>query len=133
MKVIDSSALIKYIAKEGWEEVEKHLIEGCVTLDLALKETANALVEKMLRKEADLNTAKKIMLHMPKIVKLTSQTQHFQKALETAIKHKLTIYDALFIALAMSINAPLLTSDRAQAEISKKHGVITILVLNVAL
>ncbi len=129
MKVIDSSALIKYIAKEeGWEEVEKHLKEGCVTLDLALKEAANALVKKMLREEVDLNTAKEIMLHMPKIVKITPQTEHFPKALETAIKHKLTIYDALFIALAMSINAPLLTSDRVQAEISKKHGVITILV-----
>lgn len=44
MKVIGPSDLIKYVAKEeGWENIEKHLKEGCITLYLALKETANAL------------------------------------------------------------------------------------------
>ncbi|MEM3549562.1 MAG: hypothetical protein QXN87_06015 [Candidatus Bathyarchaeia archaeon] len=62
MKVIDSSALIKYIAKEEcWDNVRKHIKEGCGTLDIALKETAKALVKKMLRDEVDLETAKKII------------------------------------------------------------------------
>lgn len=47
MKVIDSSALIKYIVKEeDWENVEKNLKEGCTMLNLASKEMANALVKK---------------------------------------------------------------------------------------
>ncbi|MEM3078658.1 MAG: type II toxin-antitoxin system VapC family toxin [Nitrososphaerales archaeon] len=129
MKVIESSALIKYVAKEeGWENVEKHLKEGCITLDLALKETANALVRKMLKGEVELETAQKIINHMQKIVKIASQEEHFPKALEIAAKCKMTIYDALFIAVAINIATPLLTSDKEKAKASKECGVITILI-----
>ena len=39
MKVIDSSALVKYFAREeGWERVRELILEGVITLDLAIKE-----------------------------------------------------------------------------------------------
>ena len=124
MKVIDSSTLIKYVAKEeNWEKVEEYLKEGCVTLDLATKETANALVKKALKNEVTTETAKEIINYLPKIVRFTPQKEHFSKAFEIAIKHKLTIYDALFIALSVNTNMPLLTSDEKQAKASKEHGV----------
>lgn len=129
MKVIDSSALIKYIVKEeGWENVEKHLKEGCATLNLALKEAANALVKKMLKGEVDIETAQEIINHIPKIVKITSQVEHFPKALEIAVKHKITIYDALYIALAVNTSELLLTSDKEQAKASREYGVTTIFI-----
>jgi len=124
VKVIDSSTLIKYVAKEeNWEEVEEYLKEGCVTLDLATKETANALVKKALKNEVTTETAKEIINYLPKIVRITPQKEHFSKAFEIAIKHKLTIYDALFIALSVNTNMPLLTSDEKQAKASKEYGV----------
>ena len=129
MKVIDSSALIKYIEKEeNWEKVEEHLKEGCVTLDLAVKETANALVKKALKNEVTTETAKEIINYLPKIVRITPQKEHFSKALEIAIKHKLAIYDALFIALSANTNTPLLTSDEKQAKTSKEYGVAVTLI-----
>ena len=129
MKVIDSSALIKYIAKEeNWEKVEEHLKEGCITLDLAIKETANALVKKALKNEVTTETAKEIINYLPKIVRITPQKEHFSKALEIAIKHKLAIYDALFIALSANTNTPLLTSDEKQAKTSKEYGVAVTLI-----
>jgi len=124
VRVIDSSALIKYVGKEeNWEKVEEHLKEGCITLDLATKETANALVKKALKNEVTPETAKEIINYLPKIVRITPQKEHFSKAFEIAIKHKLTIYDALFIALSVNTNMPLLTSDEKQAKASKEHGV----------
>jgi len=124
VKVIDSSALVKYVGKEeNWEKVEEHLKEGCITLDLATKETANALVKKALKNEVTPETAKEIINYLPKIVRITPQKEHFSKAFEIAIKHKLTIYDALFIALSVNTNMPLLTSDEKQAKASKEHGV----------
>jgi len=124
VKVIDSSTLIKYVAKEeNWEKVEEYLKEGCLTLDLATKETANALVKKALKNEVTTETAKEIINYLPKIVRITPQKEHFSKAFEIAIKHKLTIYDALFIALSVNTNMPLLTSDEKQAKASKEHGV----------
>jgi predicted nucleic acid-binding protein len=129
VKVIDSSALIKYIAKEeNWEKVEEHLKEGCVTLDLAIKETANALVKKALKNEVTAETAKEIINCLSKIVRVTPQKEHFSKALEIAIKHKLAIYDALFIALSANTNTPLLTSDEKQAKTSKEYGVAVTLI-----
>lgn len=129
MKVIDSSSLIKYIAKEeNWEKVEEHIREGCITLDLAVKETANALVKKVFKGQVDLETTEKILNYIPKIVKVTSQKEHFPKALEIAVKRKLPIYDALFIVLSVKASNPLLTSDEKQAQISREYGVTVILI-----
>jgi len=128
VKVIDSSALIKYVTKEeNWEVVEIHIKEGCATLELAIKETANALVKKTLKNEVSVETSKEIIAHLPKIVKVTSQTEYIPKALEIATKHKTTIYDALFIALAANTGQQLLTSDKKQAEISEKYATTTLI------
>jgi predicted nucleic acid-binding protein len=128
VKVIDSSALIKYLTKEdGWENVETHIREGCMTLELAIKETANALAKKVLRNEITIETSKRITAQMLKIVKIMPQVEYLSKALEIAAKHKITIYDALFIALAVNANQPLITSDRKQSEVSEKY-ITTILV-----
>jgi len=129
VKVIDSSSIIKYIAKEEhWKRVEEYVKEGCITLDLAVKETANALVKKTLRGEVDLETAREILNYIPRIVKIKSQNEQFPKALEIAVKNKLPIYDALFMALSLNTNVPLLTSDKKQAETSKEYGITVILV-----
>ena len=129
MKVIDSSALIKYIAKEeNWQKVEEHLKEGCITLDLAIKETANALVKKALKNEVSSETAKEIINYLPRIVRITPQNEHFSKALEIAIKNKMAIYDALFTALSVNTNIPLLTSDEKQAKISREYSVSVTLI-----
>jgi len=129
VKVIDSSALIKYIAKEeDWGKVEEHLKDGCLTLDLALKETANALVKKTVKDEAKAGTAKEIINHLPRIVRITTQIEYLSKAAEIAMKKNMTIYDTLFIALAISTSNPLLTSDKKQAEIAQAYGVTVTLV-----
>jgi len=129
VKVIDSSALIKYVAREeNWEKVEEQLKEGCATLDLAIKETANALVKKVLKNEVDAETAKKIISRLPSIARIMPQREHFLKALEIAVKHKLAIYDALFIALSVNTSMPLLTSDEKQAKISEEYGVTATLI-----
>lgn len=128
MKVIDSSALIKYLTREdGWENVEAYIREGCITLELAIKETANALIKKILKNEITTETSKKIIAQIPRIVKIMPQTEHLPKALEIAAKHRITVYDALFIALAADAKQPLITSDRKQAETSEKYITTTLI------
>jgi predicted nucleic acid-binding protein len=73
------------------------------------------------KNEVATETAMKIIAHLPKIVRIVPQTEHFSKALEIATKYKITIYDALFIALAANLGQSLLTSDKKQAEISEKY------------
>lgn len=80
MKVIDSSALIKYVAKEEkLEKVEEHLREGCITFDLALKETANALVKKTLKNEVSMEVAREILNHLPRMLELYRKKNTSQK------------------------------------------------------
>ncbi|MBS7650910.1 MAG: type II toxin-antitoxin system VapC family toxin [Candidatus Bathyarchaeia archaeon] len=129
MKVIDSSALSKYVNREAnWKEVRKHLEEGCMTLDLAIKEVGNSIWKRVSRGELDPDTAMSLFkdLVILKPFKTASQEDLLDvKALETAIRQGITIYDALFIQFSKELNLPLLTSDKRQAEASQKTGVET--------
>jgi predicted nucleic acid-binding protein len=50
VKAVDSSALIKYFTREdGWERFRELILEGVITLDMAVKEFANALWRRILR------------------------------------------------------------------------------------
>ena len=44
------------------------------------------------------------------------------------MKHGVTVYDALYIAYANKNRAPLLTSDKKQAEVAEKINVSVILI-----
>jgi len=62
VRVIDSSALIKYFSREkGWEDVRRYMLEGVLTIDLAIKETLNALWRKIIKEEIMYETVVKII------------------------------------------------------------------------
>ncbi|MCD6536018.1 MAG: type II toxin-antitoxin system VapC family toxin [Thaumarchaeota archaeon] len=131
MRVIDASALAKYVNREdGWERVEEHLLRGCVTLDLALKEVANSLLKRV--KRGDLGGGKAVevvrALLENKIVRIAPEQPLLVEALELSIKTGLTIYDSTYIVLARRLGTELITSDRKQAEKAEEAGVIPILV-----
>ncbi|OYT30748.1 MAG: PIN domain nuclease [Thermoprotei archaeon] len=126
MKVIDSSSLVKYFSKEeGWKLVKKAILDGVVTLDLAVKEVANALWKKVLRSEISIDDANKIITDLleAEVIKVISQDKYLTQAFKIAVENKITVYDALFIALAKEMNIELITSDAKQAEVAKEEGV----------
>lgn len=128
MRVIDSSSLVKLFSKEeGWKTVRELIIQGVVSLDLSVKEVANALWKKALRDEMSTRDAGKIISDLLEadVVKLVSQGRSLLEAFKIAVRHKVTVYDALFIALAKELDAELVTSDRRQAEVAEKEGVAT--------
>ncbi len=132
-KVIDSSILAKLLLKEeGWEKIIDLLLEKPYTLDLAIKETANALwkrakligdisEEKALTLLDDLVDIKKLLL------KTEPQDAYLRNALEIALRHNIIIYDALFIAQALAKKALLVTADKKQADTASRIGVNTLL------
>jgi len=133
-RVIDSSILTKFLLKEeGWRSILEILRETPYTLDLAIKETINAIWrrvrilrdisdEKAITLLNDLINIKNLML------RVEDQDQYLHKALEIALKHGITIYDALFIAQAHSKKAILITADRRQHDIALKIGINSILI-----
>ena len=62
-----------------------------------------------------------------KIVKISPQEPLLKEAIEFSLKSETTIYDALYITLAKRLNAPLITSDKKQAQKAKEVGVKPIL------
>ena len=131
MRVIDSSALIKYFSREkGWEDVRRYMLEGVLTIDLSIKETLNALWRKIIKEEIMYETVVKLIKDLTenRPFPLESQEQYLTDAFEIAVNNHITIYDALFIAVAKRRNLELITSDKKQADIAERLGVKTILV-----
>ena len=131
MRVIDSSSLVKFFSKEkGWEKVAQIIAEGVMTLDLSIKEVANALWKKILIGEMKEDVAIKILSDLLKreAMLIVNQDEYLLEAFKIANRNKITIYDSLFIALAKSMNLELVTSDKKQYEIAKNEGVNTQLV-----
>jgi len=126
VRVIDSSSLIKYFVREdGWRHVRELMLEGVISLDMAVKEVANALWRRILQGEMSYEIALKIVrdLAVNRVIPLESEDKYVEKAIEIGVKSKITVYDALFIALAKELSLELITSDKKQAEAAIGNGV----------
>ncbi len=129
MIVIDTSSLIKYLLKEeGWENVSEFLrnSEDLVSLEMALIEGANAVWKRYnLYRDISIETTRRILdyLHATKgIIRYENPLQYLSEGEKIALEHKITVYDALYIAQAIKYEK-LATSDDKQGEIAKKLGV----------
>ncbi len=126
VRAIDSSSAVKFFSKEeGWEQLRKIFLEGTISINLLIKEVANALWKKVLMDEISIEDAQKIINDLAKneVIKIVDQNKYLNEAFKIATKHKITVYDALFIALAKLESIELVTSDIKQAEIAKKEGI----------
>lgn len=130
MRVIDSSALVKYFSREsGWEEVERIMLEGVVTLDLAVKELANALRKKVSGNEMSFEIAARIIRDVVegKPFPVEPQEPYLVEAFEMALRNDVTVYDALFVAMAKRKGLELVTCDEKQAKAARREGVKAVL------
>ncbi len=132
MIVIDASTLAKFILKEeGWEEVAEHLKAGTLSVNLVVKEVANA-VWKRFRQGAASREESEIMLNALKeiqerAVKVEGELTYLDGAAEIAFNRDITIYDSLYIAMAKEKGLKLLTADETQASVATAENVPTIL------
>jgi predicted nucleic acid-binding protein len=131
VRAIDSSAIVKYLSREpGWERVREVMEEGILTLNLAVIEIANALWKKVVKNGMGLEEVQKIMKAIveAKFIPLEPFEGYLIDALRIAVEHKVTVYDALFIAFALKRGLELVTADEKQAEVAKALGVKIVLV-----
>ena len=130
MQVIDASALTKYLAKEeGWRRVSMLIVSKLtISIDLVIKEVANALWKKVRLNEMDIDTAKDLVNSIPKIIMIENQRPLLSKTLDIAFRYGVTVYDALYIALAENKGCSLITCDAKQAEVARDLNIDTIFV-----
>jgi predicted nucleic acid-binding protein len=131
-KVIDSSVLTKYLLKEkDWEKIHEILLERPYTLDLAMKEVANAIWKRVfLLKDMDIKRAFMILndLFDMKLLRVEPQDNYLKLAFEIAINTGTALYDSLFIVQAFSKNAILITADKKQYKTTSELGLASILI-----
>jgi len=125
--VIDASALTKFIFKEeGWSEVRKVLERGAVSIDHIVKEVSNAIWKKctVLKLELDDVAHKRFRLLREivqgSVVVLEDESKYLDEAFRIAIENGISIYDSLYIAQALRLEAQLLTSDKRQAHVAER-------------
>jgi len=113
--VIDASILVKlYVNEVGSLEAEQAVTDADLILapDLLLAETANILWKYVCRDElstADANRILSDILQMP--LRLTASSDLVEPALKIAIETNRTVYDSLYVALAIQAASFLITAD----------------------
>jgi predicted nucleic acid-binding protein len=130
--VIDASALTKFILKEeGWEEVISYLKAGTVSVDLVVKEVANAIWKTFKQEAISIEEAKTILKALKeiveKVIKIEEELNYVDEAIKIAFSRNITIYDSLYIAMAKIKGLNLLTIDETQANVAKAENITAII------
>ena len=132
MKVIDSSALSKYVNKEpNYDLVAKQIREErCVSLELAMNEVGNSIWKRVLRKEITNEAASAVHREFTQaimrdgLITIVPMDEDLMKdSFKLALEEKITIYDSCFIELVRKHvgSDGLVTSDEKQRDIFKKR------------
>ncbi len=133
MRAVDASALAKYLLREeGWEKVEDLLLLGAYSLDLAVKEVANAIwkhhvLRGVISREQALEVYRALRRLAEEALILEPQSIYMDEAFSIAIGEGVTVYDALYIAQARA-RGGLLTADNRQAAVAERLGVKVVVV-----
>jgi len=125
--VVDASALSAFILKEpGWRALSEYLMNS-ISIDHVTKEVANAIWKAYIGRVIGAEQARRLYSLMKSMigvnVVLEPEEKYLDRTLEIALEHKVTIYDALYIALARESNIPLLTLDEKQAQVARKLNI----------
>jgi predicted nucleic acid-binding protein len=130
--VIDASAWLRLFLNDGpavpgLERAAQEVETGAASFaapELILVEAGHALLRKVRRKQirqADWPDLWQDMRRVP--ISLLSADEHMDAALELAVRHNLSAYDALYLAVAVHLGATLFTADDALSKAARAAGV----------
>jgi len=128
--VVDASVLVKWFMEEEDRDRALSLRElhtsgrSCLVVsELTFLEILNALRYAPRANEEDGAEALHVLENLHLQVKL-ADFDLFRKANTIAWAYKITIYDALYVALAEQLGYPLITSDEAMVNKLKGHSIV---------
>jgi len=125
--VVDASALSAFLLREGgWIELAGYLANA-VAPDHVVKEVANAVWKAARANVLTTQESRKafsLLLRMAgRNLLLEPELKHLDRAFEISVAYGITVYDALYIALELEKDLPLLTLDREQRRVAEALGV----------
>lgn len=119
MIVIDANILVYSLIEGDYTPQVQQLREKDTdwrTTALCLHEILNVLATYQRRGVLTLLQCKKLLEHAERFIEIAQGEVEMDKALAVAAKYAITGYDAQYVALAQSLNAPLITEDRKLRE-----------------
>lgn len=126
--VVDASVATMWYLPQVYSEQAIGLLgsgHDLVAPDLVRVEVGNALLRGLRRKELNPEeTMKAIRSLLPEAVRLLpTLAEQVEASLEIAVEHGGSVYDAIYIALARTLDAPIATNDMEMAATARKAGV----------
>jgi len=128
---VDASAVIAFfLREEGWKDLARYMVRT-VSVDHVVKEFYNAvwkatyLRNRLNRRQAE-EALRLFMEYLSKNIELKDEIMYINDSYRIALSTGLTIYDSLYIALAVKENLPLLTLDQRQRAVARKLGISTV-------
>jgi predicted nucleic acid-binding protein len=119
MIVVDANILIYSLIEGDYTPLVHKLRERDMdwrTTGLCLHEILNVLATYQRRDILTLAQCKKLLDHAERFMQVAQSEVKMDVALAVAAKYTITGYDAQYVALAQSLNVPLITEDRKLRE-----------------
>lgn len=114
--VVDASVAVKWFIPEiHSEDARRLLIEGneLVAPELLLTEVGNILWKKHLAGELEAVEAREIIVELGRLpMRIVRMVPYIENALALAIKYRRTVYDCIYLALAIHEGSRFVTADR---------------------
>ena len=114
--VIDASVVIKWFIPEVHSDAARRLLarpHDFVAPDLLFAEAANTIWKKTQRRELTPEVARRLVADLGRIeVDTLPSRALIEDAHALAIGTQCTVYDALYVALAVRLNTSLVTADQ---------------------
>ncbi len=124
--VLDASVVIKWFSKEKNSEkaieIRDRFVDGDVLIvcpDLIIYEVSNALRYAKALDKKDVKEAVESLYDL-EIDIIVPTRDIIRKAIELAIDHDITVYDAVYVSLAELLDARLVTSDEKLIKASRQ-------------
>jgi len=124
--VVDASVIVAFVLEEpGWENYID-ILEYCFTVDHAVKEVLNAIWKSYRNGVLSLEEAvlkSQVLKKMINVnVLLFDEVDLLDEAFKISLGHNITVYDALYIALALKLRKPFATLDLRQRRVAEALG-----------
>lgn len=132
MYVLDSSIFASIIVKDDYYEiatnfVKKHFRDENITIELAFIEVANALWKhtftlKRISEEKYHILRDSLKSLVDNVAQVYNSLEILEEALDNAIKFGVTVYDALYLTLALNKGCKLVTLDHKLIKTLSEKG-----------
>jgi predicted nucleic acid-binding protein len=113
--VVDASVAVKWFVPEALSDEAASLLDDPVELlapDLLYSEAGNILWKKVARGEIEERDARDILAALVRVpLSVVPSSALVEGALEIALARRRTVYDGLYVALAVARDAVLVTAD----------------------